>query len=155
MLHPFLTVFLPHELKRSSLFYLQHQVLTQPNICGSFKNLLSVFNLGHCPQKIIHCCQIVISLCMDLIVHFKESSGNFLCCIPTVINISITNKLVEKITQDIEGFFCAFRLLSDSYQFKMVKFNPGLNQSRFSCVRTCNSCLQNAIEPLLEGTVML
>ena len=38
---------------------------------------------------------------------------------------------------------------------KMVKFNPGLSQIRFSCLRTCNSSLQNSSEPLLRDTVMI
>ena len=40
---------------------------------------------------------------------------------------------------------------------KMVKFNPGLSQFQawFSHLRTCNSRLQNTVEPLLRDTVMI
>ena len=34
------------------------------------------------------------------------------------------------------------------------KFKPGLSQ-RFSCLWTCNSCLQNTVEPLLGDTVII
>ena len=41
---------------------------------------------------------------------------------------------------------------------KTVKFNPedlkAKFQARFSCLRTCNSTLQNTVEPLLQDTVM-
>ena len=36
---------------------------------------------------------------------------------------------------------------------KMIKFNAGLSQ-RCSCLRTCNSSLQNTVEPLLREKVM-
>ena len=34
------------------------------------------------------------------------------------------------------------------------KFKPGLSQ-RFPCLWTCNSCLQNTVEPLLGDTVII
>ena len=39
----------------------------------------------------------------------------------------------------------------------MIKFNPGLSQilSKVSCLRTCNSSLQNTVEPLIRETVMI
>ena len=40
---------------------------------------------------------------------------------------------------------------------EMVKFKPGLSQFQawFSHLRTCNSRLQNTVEPLLRDTVMI
>ena len=40
---------------------------------------------------------------------------------------------------------------------KMVKFKPGLSQFQawFSHLRTCNSRLQNTVDPLLRDTVMI
>ena len=42
---------------------------------------------------------------------------------------------------------------------KTVKFNPAdlkaKFQAWFSCLRTCNSRLQNTVEPLLRDTVMI